>query len=240
MLSNCNLSYAQFTPKAISGLLLWLDSSDFGTITKDESDLVSLWKDKSGNGNDVSQATEGNRPVWTTSVQNGRDALLFVPANKNIIGTGSAILNTDTYDIIVVCKQDSTGTSDCIGTGAVTLGGNILLQSQTVNTKSRVHYWGSAASTVFDSSSDEVFVWQIIEQYQDATKTYLRRAKADEGSATTAAKSGATKLINIGGREASYTSLFNGYIGEVLIYSNALSTGNRTLIENYLYAKWGL
>ena len=45
--------------------VLWVDSQE--NITKNGSDLVSLWGDKSGNGNDLVQATETNRPTWNSN-----------------------------------------------------------------------------------------------------------------------------------------------------------------------------
>ena len=45
--------------------VLWVDSKE--NITKNGSDLVSSWGDKSGNGNDLVQATETNKPTWNSN-----------------------------------------------------------------------------------------------------------------------------------------------------------------------------
>lgn len=45
----------------------WYDSQDLTTITKDGSNLVSLWKDKLLSGRDLAQPTGGNQPLWSAS-----------------------------------------------------------------------------------------------------------------------------------------------------------------------------
>jgi hypothetical protein len=52
---------------------LWLDASDLSTITLGTG--VSQWRDKSGNGNNVAQATGANQPTQTTV--NSLNALAF-------------------------------------------------------------------------------------------------------------------------------------------------------------------
>lgn len=54
----------EFSPSNISNLDLWLDSADSSTITKDVSDLVSQWDDKSGTGKNAT-ATTTQRPTDT-------------------------------------------------------------------------------------------------------------------------------------------------------------------------------
>ena len=69
-----------------SNLQLWLDADDMSTLYKDlagttpvttAGDEVMLWKDKSGNGHDVSQSNTGALPVYVTNKFNGKPALDF-------------------------------------------------------------------------------------------------------------------------------------------------------------------
>ena len=43
----------------------WYDSSDIATITKNESDAVSVWSDKSGNEHHLLQEDETKQPIWS-------------------------------------------------------------------------------------------------------------------------------------------------------------------------------
>lgn len=46
------------------GLILQLNTDSRATSLVEESDAVSVWRDLSGNGNDVAQGVAGNRPVF--------------------------------------------------------------------------------------------------------------------------------------------------------------------------------
>ena len=54
-------------PSGINGLKLWLDASDSSTITKDGSNKVSQWSDRSGNNNHATQGTAANQPTLGTN-----------------------------------------------------------------------------------------------------------------------------------------------------------------------------
>lgn len=69
-----------------SNLKGWYSAWDAATLFKDtaratpvtaDGDAVAGWADKSGNGNHLQQATAGNRPLYKTSIQNGRSVLRF-------------------------------------------------------------------------------------------------------------------------------------------------------------------
>ena len=70
-----------FKPSALSGLEMWLDASD-GSSVMHSSNSVSLWKDKSGNGNDATQSTSSKMPTYTLS-----NSLLN---NKSSVSSSSA------------------------------------------------------------------------------------------------------------------------------------------------------
>lgn len=50
--------------RADGSLYLWLDASDFSTLTLDSSNGCSQWNDKSGRGKHATQATAVNRPIY--------------------------------------------------------------------------------------------------------------------------------------------------------------------------------
>lgn len=63
-----------FSPQDLAGLILDLDA-DKG-ITLNGGD-VSAWADQSGEGNDISQGTEADQPLFVASWRNGRASLSF-------------------------------------------------------------------------------------------------------------------------------------------------------------------
>lgn len=94
-----------WTPSQLgsSVLKLWLDASDISTITKNGSNYVSQWNDKSGNNNHVSQSTASLQPSYSSSysIANNKQAIIF-PSSE----TGTK-LNTDTVfqlrEVIFIC-----------------------------------------------------------------------------------------------------------------------------------------
>ena len=72
-----DLETPSFEPTDITDLKLWLDGDDLYSITKDGSNLVSQWNDKSGNNNNAAQNTSSSQPSTNTSTRNGLNVLDF-------------------------------------------------------------------------------------------------------------------------------------------------------------------
>ncbi len=62
---------SEFEPTAFSGNVLWLDASDESTITKDGSNLVTGWNDKTTNGNNATASGAG-RPTYNATALNNK------------------------------------------------------------------------------------------------------------------------------------------------------------------------
>lgn len=94
-----------WTPKSVSMLSLWLDATDASTITKDGSDLVTEWKDKSGNQRHAT-ATGTGRPTWVADGMNDKASLDFNGSSNfmtlpdlNITGARTIIIAYQPTDI---------------------------------------------------------------------------------------------------------------------------------------------
>lgn len=77
-------SATAWSPGAITTVELWLDAADaatlyqtsaLATLATADGDPVGGWKDKSGKGRHLLQATSGLRPTLRTGVQNGLNAV---------------------------------------------------------------------------------------------------------------------------------------------------------------------
>jgi hypothetical protein len=73
-----------FSPSELGNLSYWLDADDATTITKDGSNKVSAWNDKSGNAKHATMATASRQPTYVASdsVLNGK------PSIKTSSGSG--------------------------------------------------------------------------------------------------------------------------------------------------------
>ncbi len=231
---------ASFLPTDIADLEFWFDADDASTITETSGD-VSQWDDKSGNGNNVVQATGAAQP--TTSTINGNASLLF-DGTDDRLRDSSATVGVDPISFAIVFTPTTvTGTGDDAfrlrdgSTNRVSFRRNdndlnhfhdaltgpdinlALSNNLTANTTAwvicRMDDSGGADSDVLDDQDNSASV---------AGPTALQPSITD---------------INIGGN-ADGGSAWAGHIHEVIVYNRFLTNTERTDLGNYLNAKWSL
>jgi hypothetical protein len=120
-----------FSPLELSPVL-WLDASDATTITE-SGGSVSQWDDKSGNLNNVSQATASYQPKTGTATMNGLNALEFdTPGGlQHLANATFPFIGTD-YDIFMTLRVDRNNTSFTLFSSANKNGvAGIALQGST-------------------------------------------------------------------------------------------------------------
>src|SRR5574337_14 len=114
VLTNINTAYFtseavysnSFTPRQISGLVLWLDGNRGVTLN---STTVSTWTDLSGRGNNVSQGTSANQPVYNTNPLNSLPTLAFSDASStNLVGVSLADLAPTTITTFCIARYTAT------------------------------------------------------------------------------------------------------------------------------------
>jgi len=213
----------------------WYDAADEGTITE-ASGKVSQWDDKSGNGNDVTQSTEANKPISNTRTQNGLRVLDFSNANNSKMENNSPSgWPTTDVDIFYVFKRDDAAAGRYMGTFDGTGG-----EQYRINRFSDYSFDGSTTAGGFnrtDAAGDtnphilngrwsgtNVGLWI------DGTQTVADAARA--GTVTI------DDYIRIGANAFGAESM-DGWIGEIII-TDYLSDADRQRVEGYLAHKWGL
>lgn len=239
-----------FTPAAISGLVLWLDASNAGTITVDGADNVGQWSDGSGAGRHLTQADTLRKPKYIA----------------NVFGSLPAV-RTDGGDDIM--ETATTAASEFYGSG--TQGFTAIYagrrQAETGRTFS---FWHAAADQRFwfdrdipaSSTSDGHLRTPVSADYITAApyngitsgiNTYrwtsgnawsLRRCIAGvatswnggvvSGSMTTAGKF----AIGSDGVRGNVPGPFN--FAELAWYSRELTNTETGYLETYLGGKWGI
>ncbi len=102
-----------FSPLDISDIVFWLDADvNVTTISND----VSLWGDRSTEGNDVSQSTAGNRPFYDTA--GPRPFVNFDGADEHLVGanfSGGNESQPNTY--FLVCQKKTAIVNDTLMDG---------------------------------------------------------------------------------------------------------------------------
>ena len=214
------------SPTSISGLALWLDGADRSTTSMTLSNLsVTTWKDKSGNGRNMTSAA--NYPLITSngvqfngttqaplsnaagfSATTGVSA--YVVFNPTTAATRMRMFFYMYTGIYPECSMDTTfiSISNAVSTnyvGPLTYGtGSNILYSATTY---------SGPTLVYGINGVESSTW------------------------TSVGAPGAASAIkfSVGGETGV---LFAGTIQEVLLYDAFLTTAQRKSIEKYLTNKW--
>ena len=142
-----------FKPSDLSNLVAWYDALDSSTITSD-SDGVSQWSDKSGNGYHGTQATVAKRPDLSTSADNGLVAIDFDFASATL---GESLLTTNPIwsyterTTFVVCNKTA-------GSLRSTPYAHAYFRLKTTETAvSGILFAGDGSDSSFGDNTDEVY-----------------------------------------------------------------------------------
>lgn len=250
-----NATAAVFSPSSIDGLKLWLDATyeasmftteGGSTIVSADSDPVGRWEDRSGNGNHCTQSTAGAIPAYRTNIQATNPAIQF--DGGDVLYAASKALPLKTSTTFIVAREVSQA-SDC-GVFALTPSSGYDID----NVAAWVITTGSGSgrallyskNTTATIAGDNEFPWVILEVVMDGTNSRLRiNGGTEEVGTNGVASSNATSSgYLIAGRywngAIMATNRLNGYFGEIINYDSALSSGDKTLVREYLATKWGI
>jgi hypothetical protein len=219
------------SPRSISGCALWLDAADTSTLTLSTNN-VTQWSDKSGNGNNATQATTSNQPT-TGGSQNGLNTLLF---------TGKMM----TYPTISLSAQ----TVFC-----VYLNTTFTPYGWPVHIGPFAFFYAAPSSNVGIGRSgytDEVLANWSTNGLTTSKYTVYGGTVSVSGSTTSVlyfnGNQVASNTVTSSGGLVNYTigtlqsgaNTVTGYIAEVIVFNSVLGTAQRQSVENYLMGKWGI
>lgn len=227
-----------FVPEDIAGLILDLDSryglfqDAAGTTPAGDNDPVGLWEDQSSAGNDVTQATDAERPTLLLATLNGQPVLSFpstVGASfslaKGSVGGPTIQELPITVFMVLDCTGNGTnGQGAALGIGGsqdaifFNLSGSIASQMIKNNTGFN---FTSPSNGVY-----EVRCWQF-----NGASSLTRKNGASDATGTCGTTG--TPIFAIGDDGSEARSLA-GHIARVLIYDSVLSETDIETVESYL------
>jgi hypothetical protein len=234
---------AAFTPASISGLIGWYDASYGGnTITSGNFTAVA---DRSGSSNNLGNSN--TVPYNATSAYNSMPAFDFAKANNAglIMPSATASGITTAASIFIVGRANSgmtgfAGISPLIGTGQTNDfdNTNSLVFSRSGSDQIESFYnSGTIADSNYTAATNMRFGFVI----GSGTLTqYINNSAATSNSISFSI--GTSFAIAMGNRWLSGTLAgfpWDGPMCEVVIYSVALTTQNRSDLDNYFTTKWG-
>jgi len=232
-------------------LVAWYDANegvyvDAGSTLATDGQTVQQWNDQSGNGNNLSQATSGQRPTFDTTGLNSLKAVVFSAAASTWLrGVTNAADITGTAVSVFVVGQMNTATP-----------GNGRCVSFAANA---ANDYGNTASWTFTRSSSGDFI-RLTMNTPDALAdgaitldteyrlgftletgeaiVYVNNV-ADGTDTADVAPNFTVGTLAIGEMANANSDFWDGPISEVVIVKRVLTTQERNDLDAYFVAKWG-
>ncbi len=232
---------------SIPGCVLWLDAADTSTIAFQSGTNMSQWKDKSGNGNTATSAGSAN-PILTQNLINGAQGISLpnvgTTPNPTYFFDGPISLTGTSITYFVVCVPSST---------------TVMAGSPRILT------FGAAGQLDYNNASYLVALYQYTTGFGAyritgatpisvvANTPYVFSGVATSGNVGMYRNGGTVTNITvqgtgnfsisrfrIGNEFNPANNLFNGNIGEIIVFNTALTTSQRQQMESYLSKKWNI
>lgn len=235
-----------------SNCTLWL-AADKGTSTTTNGTGVSSWNDQSGNGNHAAQSSSSLRPLYQSSTMNGMPTLLFDNSNdanmdELLVPNSSSLDQGAELSFFSVVRPLGLG-------GAVNA---IFSKRNALNSQasySWFFYTGNKLYLDIDGNGDRFNTntafstgtnYLLSASYNGALSSTVRAKVYVGGSLDITSTETSSSLgnyssdLHIGALNSSDNRAFNGHIAEVIIFKKALNSAERTIVDNYLSAKYNI
>ncbi|MDB2414400.1 prepilin-type N-terminal cleavage/methylation domain-containing protein [Rickettsiales bacterium] len=235
------------------GLRLWLDGNDTSTLYTDptcaadklvtaDGNSVACWKDKSGRNNHAIQNDSDRMPLYKTNIINTDREVVRFDGSNDFMDIDLTFIVDNNYTIIFVEKRNTTGTMMVMGTINNGSDNNALHIGYRTDTGFTLAQWNNDIDAAISNTTNQA---RIITALFDMSSGHsIRSVRAG----VVASNSNADKNPMLFGSNGSIgrgfsrsgTDYYNGDLAELIIYDRALSSVERTNIEDYLSKKWGV
>jgi len=245
-----------FAPDDISSLRAWYDPSDSASVTLDGSSRVTAIAEQTGSGVNLENLNTGPTITdvggidwmdWDTSA-NG--ILRHTEAGEPLLRFGSGEMT-----IVIVSSWTATGELRLINKGSNNFGRyaiDVNRSGGVGNIRPFLHDGSSGREVLVDNDYNDGEP-HIVALVRDNTAGELQLwvDGVDVGSValTTLGDTDETStgnlfsdfLIGAGPTGVnSYGSVFRGYMGDILLFNEALSSSDMSDLQDYLATKWGV
>ena len=229
--------------------IVWLDAA---SLELSDGDAVGTWTDRSGNGYDATRSNAAQQPRYTMSILNGRSIIRFDGTDDALnldaaINTNSdGIVNRD-YSFILVGARRTSASNDgwlLYGSGAFDAESNLYVGWRDGDPSSfRYSQFGATEMQVAPGD----YTNNGVNQYAVFTGTFGQTespARSLYENGTLIGTNGSTQVLTsypgaeLGGLKGSNECAVD--IAEAIFYQDVLNDAQRSVINNYLSAKYDL
>ncbi|GAA0540526.1 hypothetical protein GCM10009415_22980 [Chitinophaga japonensis] len=225
-----------------SGSMIWL-RADIGTSATADNTPISTWNDYSPNMNNVAQATPANQPLYfnnAASNMNFNPVVRFNGAPHSM--TGGSLLKTGSYtaanaffaasqttpvNTVIFTEQAGTGTQFTLH---ATWGDNVVYWDAP--------YISNRITYNAGDISNQVILWTTTSDISLATnkQAIYRNGLSVATGNNTSTFTGNNSIFQLG----SNTNSYNGRMGDLIVYTNALTAVEQQRINTYMAIKYGI
>ncbi len=224
-----------------SNLTLWLDANNLGLS---DGANVTTWADSSGYGNDAAAAS-GNEPIVKTGMLNSKPVVRFAAGNSDFLTVADdASLNPDEISMIIVSmhtsgsdawspyiiKTSSYSWDDGYGFARSNATDDFISFIDSYNT--------NVVSATYTTNSYDISI-----SVYDKTNIELFKNETSAGTDNyTSSINNSSNSLYIGASPngANPTAFLDGDIAEIITFSRAINSAERTIVANYLSEKYGI
>jgi len=227
-------------PLQIAGCQLWYDIQDNTKVTV-VSGKVAAIVDKSGNLNNAAQVTSTNQFTYAATGINGFASLESTTAGASTIhmaltsNIGSLPTSIVSVVYIPTPSGDSFNTVFSNGGSGVLLWPSITFPSGSQNHAEVYDGTGDIYTTKSTGVISTPYMLTTVIQTNSVTFYYDTTTNSSSGSGPFSAAN-LTNVTTLGG--GNFPS-FYGFLGEVIVYNVALTSGNVSTLYAYENTKWG-
>lgn len=216
---------AGFSPASVPGLKLWLDATDLDgdgqPNTETNGSKVAVWKDKSSNDLNASQADAAKQPTYLSNGGNGKPVLSF---SNSALTAANVDFNAKQIFVVTRFRSSSGSWLALVSRG----GDNGQIRrlsngnSYEMNTRSF-----TGTNGIFRINGVTTTAIPVNEYHMVSSRL-----------GTDANYGGHYQHFHIGNDVGHFAEHWPGEVCEILVYDGFLSQVNRTNVGKYLSEKW--
>lgn len=244
-----------YNPLDMAGLAVWHDGADLSSMTI-VNDQITVWDDKSGNGNHLGPVAGEVLPSVSANLQNGRTGIFFDYAEKAMLESNYIAAGDGSLSGFVVAKR--VDDSSAYGGGSVYK--SILSigrpdGTSEENGKFNIHEnrdSGKPHTNAHKVSADnhasglmldgKAHIITSILQYgaEFYLSGYADGVLEEHDDRTGIAQADELTPLQVGGSTSAGSRRFWGTIYEILLFERVLTSEEVQKIETYLSTKWAI
>lgn len=224
------------SPDDVAGLWAWHKPE---TLAGADGTAISQWDDSSGNSRHLVQSNASFRPTKKTAIVNGLDVARFDGSSRFLeLAAATGVANPSDLTIFAVVKGTSAATYGVVSTRDGTSG---WLARLTATGSLFAHIGGTPNPTDTFTSTN----WNIVQVVRTGLSAVMGHNGTMASASVISAYPASSSRTTVGGEAtttsaAASTNALNGDLAELIIYSTALSSGDRDAIETYLGSKFSI